>query len=91
MNVVAEGVETQEQLNALVTLGCKCAQGFYFSKPSEPGIVGNDMGKGETIGKTSNLLDNPDIIGRLSIEKSLNAIAIATALRTDITEPLIVP
>lgn len=31
--VVAEGVETLEQLNALKTLGCDIVQGFYFSKP----------------------------------------------------------
>jgi diguanylate cyclase (GGDEF)-like protein/PAS domain S-box-containing protein len=33
MDVVAEGVETAEQLAQLVALGCECAQGFHFSKP----------------------------------------------------------
>jgi diguanylate cyclase (GGDEF)-like protein/PAS domain S-box-containing protein len=33
MDVVAEGVETMEQLEHLRTLGCEYAQGFYFSKP----------------------------------------------------------
>ncbi len=32
-NVVAEGIETIEQLNILKDLGCKHAQGFYISKP----------------------------------------------------------
>jgi EAL domain-containing protein (putative c-di-GMP-specific phosphodiesterase class I) len=31
--VVAEGVETEEQLNLLRKLGCPLVQGFYFSKP----------------------------------------------------------
>src|SRR6185436_10834719 len=31
--VVAEGVETVEQLNALRLLGCEDAQGFLFSRP----------------------------------------------------------
>ncbi|MFT5219173.1 MAG: diguanylate cyclase (GGDEF)-like protein/PAS domain S-box-containing protein [Planctomycetota bacterium] len=33
LNVVAEGVESQDQLLALLALDCKCFQGFYFSKP----------------------------------------------------------
>ena len=31
--IIAEGVETEEQLNALKAMGCDLAQGFYFSKP----------------------------------------------------------
>ena len=33
MNVIAEGVETLEQLDYLKSLQCDEAQGFYFSKP----------------------------------------------------------
>ena len=33
MNVVAEGVETKEQLAYLKQYGCECIQGYYFSKP----------------------------------------------------------
>ena len=33
MDVVAEGVETREQLNILRALGCKYGQGYFFSKP----------------------------------------------------------
>ncbi len=33
MNVVAEGVESQSQLDALSSLGCPEAQGFWFSRP----------------------------------------------------------
>ena len=33
LDVVAEGVETPEQLAELVALGCDQAQGYYFAKP----------------------------------------------------------
>ncbi len=33
LNVVAEGVETQAQLNYLYECGCEMVQGFYFSEP----------------------------------------------------------
>lgn len=33
LEVVAEGVETREHLHALRALGCRCAQGYLFSKP----------------------------------------------------------
>ncbi len=33
LNIIAEGVETQEQLNFLKTRECNIAQGYYFYKP----------------------------------------------------------
>jgi diguanylate cyclase (GGDEF)-like protein/PAS domain S-box-containing protein len=33
MSVVAEGVETVDQLGVLTSLGCDYAQGYYFSRP----------------------------------------------------------
>lgn len=33
MTVIAEGVETKEQLDFLENIGCENVQGFYFSKP----------------------------------------------------------
>ena len=39
MDVVAEGVETAEQVAELRALGCEYAQGFYFSKAVERGTA----------------------------------------------------
>ena len=36
INIIAEGVETQEQADLLLSMGCTCAQGFFYAKP-EPG------------------------------------------------------
>ncbi len=36
LSVVAEGVETSGQLQALLALGCDRAQGYWFSGPREP-------------------------------------------------------
>jgi len=35
LEVIAEGVETEEQLNQLRLLKCQYAQGFLFSKPMD--------------------------------------------------------
>jgi EAL domain-containing protein (putative c-di-GMP-specific phosphodiesterase class I) len=39
MNVVAEGIETKQQLEALRKLGCELGQGFWFSAPLDPAAV----------------------------------------------------
>ncbi|MEE9492292.1 MAG: EAL domain-containing protein [Gammaproteobacteria bacterium] len=33
LSTIAEGVETESELNCLINMGCKDFQGFYFSKP----------------------------------------------------------
>ncbi len=35
LNVVAEGIETEEQMNVLLSLGCDIGQGYFFAKPME--------------------------------------------------------
>jgi diguanylate cyclase (GGDEF)-like protein len=36
MDVVAEGIENDAQLEALKTMGCPCGQGYLFAKPMAP-------------------------------------------------------
>ncbi|MDR0350309.1 MAG: EAL domain-containing protein [Coriobacteriales bacterium] len=36
LTVIVEGVETKAQLDALLKLGVRCFQGYYFSKPLKP-------------------------------------------------------
>jgi diguanylate cyclase (GGDEF)-like protein len=39
MTVIAEGVESENQLAALRALGCRAAQGFLFARPAEPDVI----------------------------------------------------
>jgi diguanylate cyclase (GGDEF)-like protein len=39
MNIVAEGVETREQMNWLLAHGCHIGQGYFFSPPVPPEAV----------------------------------------------------
>lgn len=34
MNVIAEGVETDEQAAVLLSMGCQCAQGYLYGRPA---------------------------------------------------------
>jgi diguanylate cyclase (GGDEF)-like protein/PAS domain S-box-containing protein len=46
MDVVAEGVETSEQMTKLIALGCKYGQGYFFSTPMEAASAGEMIGQG---------------------------------------------
>jgi predicted signal transduction protein with EAL and GGDEF domain len=39
IEVVAEGVETQAQLDTVRDLGCELAQGFYFHRPLQASAI----------------------------------------------------
>ena len=42
--VVAEGVESQRQLDLLEAAGCSCVQGYYFSRPVRVELI-EDVGR----------------------------------------------
>jgi len=50
LEVVAEGVETQAQLDLLKQLGCERAQGYLFSKPVDHDAILNLLATGGTVG-----------------------------------------
>ncbi len=37
--VIAEGITRELQVRELQALGCERGQGFYFARPSEPGVI----------------------------------------------------
>ena len=39
LSLVAEGLETREQLDALIALGCETGQGYLFSPPRPPDLA----------------------------------------------------
>jgi diguanylate cyclase (GGDEF)-like protein/PAS domain S-box-containing protein len=39
LEAIAEGVETADQVERLQSLGCRLAQGFYFSRPDTPDVI----------------------------------------------------
>ncbi len=39
MRIVAEGVETESEAEAMSTAGCNELQGYFFSKPIEPSVI----------------------------------------------------
>ena len=46
LHVVAEGVETRQQVDFLRENACSSAQGFYFSAPLPPGRITDFAGRG---------------------------------------------
>jgi PAS domain S-box-containing protein len=44
LKVVAEGVETEQQVEMLVNIGCELAQGYLFSKPVSPQAIEQWLG-----------------------------------------------
>lgn len=43
LNVVAEGVETRQQRDKLVVLGCAYGQGYYFARPADSQATQKDI------------------------------------------------
>jgi EAL domain-containing protein (putative c-di-GMP-specific phosphodiesterase class I) len=50
LEVIAEGVETTEQLRTLRAQRCDVMQGFYFSRPVAPDVVAQLVRDGRHLG-----------------------------------------
>jgi EAL domain-containing protein (putative c-di-GMP-specific phosphodiesterase class I) len=48
LGVIAEGVETQEQVDILNASGCRAMQGYYFARPMAAEFFGELLAKGTT-------------------------------------------
>ncbi|HOK81735.1 MAG TPA: EAL domain-containing protein [Clostridia bacterium] len=65
MEIVAEGVETKEQASFLRSVGCKYAQGYYYSKPVEVSRFEEMVEKQESI---ESYYEADDFISQQDIE-----------------------
>ena len=66
MGVVAEGVETKDQLARLTAMGCECGQGYYFSKPMDADSAQRLIRDKELLQRGLLLQPVPEGIGPLS-------------------------
>ncbi len=63
MNVIAEGIETINQLAQLQGMNCEMGQGYLFSRPVDPKMAGQIVGinlGSEPIYKANDSIDNED-------------------------------
>ncbi len=65
MKVVAEGVETDPQWEALRALGCDEVQGYLWSRPVSAADAGAMLGKGSPLRRRLQLVDDP-AFGRMA-------------------------
>jgi diguanylate cyclase (GGDEF)-like protein len=72
MHVVAEGVETVDQMNSLSALGCDTAQGFLFSKPVTPAAAAAGIEERSHLRRDFARLQNPS--GAFVPQKKVDAL-----------------
>ena len=44
-NLLAEGLETKEQLDIVLNSGCSVIQGYYYSKPVDVSVIESRLNK----------------------------------------------
>lgn len=50
LDTIAEGIETEEQMQQIYQLGCRLGQGFLFAKALEPSMVSDYLERGQRLG-----------------------------------------
>lgn len=94
--VIAEGIETEEELNRLAELGCKGAQGFFFSKP----ITGLELRKmlasqileKQSFASAAKTLANQTRIGQTLVNRAIDAKAVPETKKTaEAVKPAVTP
>jgi diguanylate cyclase (GGDEF)-like protein len=55
LHIVAEGVETPGQQATLLTLGCRSAQGYLFSKPQRPEAISRLLDQARSVGASTQI------------------------------------
>lgn len=78
VDTVAEGVETQEQVDFLRQIGCSKLQGFYFSKPNSQEEILRRYENGTAIG-----FENPDESSYFSALGRINLYDLSSVARDD--------
>jgi EAL domain-containing protein (putative c-di-GMP-specific phosphodiesterase class I) len=64
LKVVAEGVETDEQLDAVVALGCEYAQGYLFARPAPAEECATQLWPSPEAEAPTGARSTPDQLGR---------------------------
>lgn len=53
LDTIAEGIETEEQLQQIYSLGCRLGQGFLFAKALEPSLIADYLERGQRLGASN--------------------------------------
>ncbi len=66
LEVVAEGIETEGQLNLLRTMGCDINQGFFLARPMPAQAVEKLLRRRDPAEKTGRAIEEPELMANLA-------------------------